>query len=138
MRRAIVVVILLAGCGRPPAAPPPDRVPFASRPESTVFIQHMKTLDRQLENLQADLGEKKPAAALKERLAKIRQSAEAAEKLPIREAAAENRDLKMQFDAFLASLARLEASDWSGEDGVRNWKALNASCNSCHSLYRHD
>lgn len=130
------VLPALAACGEPsaPGTPPPDSREAMARS----YLRVMKSLDLQYENLQADLAARKPAEEVRKRLGAIRSGAETASRLPYRPSEAENRDLAFEFRKFLSAMDRLERAEWSGDEGLRSWRAVGVACASCHNLYRKD
>ncbi|MBI4566497.1 MAG: hypothetical protein HY716_17600 [Planctomycetes bacterium] len=135
----LLSMVGLAACGEPSRGSPASSSPIPAREAmAQSFIQNMKSLDLQYENLHGDVEQSAPAPEIRSRLTKIRRAAEGASVLPYRESESENRDLKRQFDLFLSTLARLEAGEWKGEEGVHNVRALGAACEACHGLYRTD
>jgi len=136
MRPAVLLLGILpalAACGEPSA---PGSTPREAMARS--YLRAMKTLDLQYENLQADLAAKKPADEVRKRLIPIRSAAETASRLPYRPSEAENRDLAFEFRKFLSAMDKLERAEWSGDDGLRSWRAVGAACASCHNIYRKD
>lgn len=127
------VLPALAACGGPSSPPPGSREAMARS-----YLRAMKSLDLQYENLQADLAAKKPAGEVRGRLGSIRSAAETASRLPYRPSEAENRDLAFEFRKFVSALDRLERAEWSGDEGLRSWRAVGVACASCHNLYRKD
>jgi cytochrome c556 len=85
-----------------------------------------------------DMEEKKGDAAIKARLGKIKKNVEAASKLDYMEGTEEDVDkFKRMFGIFLDIRMKsfLEAT-WDAETGEKLYERLQASCRTCHELFR--
>lgn len=104
------------------------------------YAAFMAELGKENKAIQKDLEEKKGDAAIKARLMTIRKGAEAASKLDYLKGTEEEvESFKNLFGIFLdIRMKTFIESTWDEKTGEKLYERLQASCRTCHELFREE
>ncbi len=130
IRWLIPLALLLAGAQ--------DRKKAKSEEVRKKYAAFMAEMNKENKAIRKDLEENKGDAAIKARLQAIRKNAEAASKLDYWNGDEEEVEkFKTMFEIFLDIRLKsfLEAA-WDKDSGEKLYERLQASCRTCHELFR--
>lgn len=136
MRKNFALALLLAvSLG---SAPQDKKKGPKNKEVQKAYAALMEENGKENKAIKKDIEDKKGDAAIKARLAKIRKNAEAASKLDYLKGTEEEVDsFKSMFEIFLDIRMKsfLEAT-WDEKTSENLYERLQASCRTCHELFR--
>ena len=138
MTKMILALALLLPVAIGPA--PQDKKGPKNKEVQKKHVALMEEMSKENKAIQKDLEEKKGDAAIKARLMTIRKNAEAASKLDYLKGTEEDVErFKNVFGIFLDIRMKsfLEAT-WDEKTGEKLYERLQASCRTCHELFREE